>query len=168
MAWTPTSNVTAGSVLTASGYNDQVLGNLNELYTTVKLLGVRTRDTNLSVAVPNTTEVFSSDLTLTTVNGVSYRFEFYCPNLVTANGGYAEFKLTNGSGTVLTRMGTFGNVAIETAAFCVAYYTATGTSTTVNVVLSAGGTGTQTARAGNGSGDTLPLMWLRVFGPDLS
>jgi hypothetical protein len=168
MAWTTPATFTSGQILTAAQMNTNVRDNTNALYDTVKLLGSLTRDTNLSVAVPNVTEIFSSDLTLTTVNGVSYRFEFYCPNLVTANGGYAEFKLTNGSGTVLTRMGTFGNVAIETACFCVAYYTATGASTTVNVALASGGSGTQTARSGNGSGDTLPNMWLRVYGPDLS
>ena len=31
MAWTTTSNVSAGSVLTATAFNNQVLGNLNEL-----------------------------------------------------------------------------------------------------------------------------------------
>ena len=95
-------------------------------------------------------EIFSSDLTITTVNGVAYRVEFFCPNAVASTGGYGVIKLTNGSGTVLSRFGTFGNVALETPLYFVTYFTATGTSTTFNVLFRAEGTGTLTLRAGNG------------------
>jgi hypothetical protein len=120
----------------------------------------------VTVTSGNSSELFS-DLTVTTVNGATYRIEFYCSNVVTAASAYAEFKLTNGSGTILSRLGTCGGTASEFVVNGVVYYTATGTSTTLNVILASGG-GTTTARAGSGAGDVIAPMFLRVFGPDLS
>ena len=167
MAWTTPDTFTAGQVLTAAEMNANVRDNTNALYDTVRLLGKLERTTNLTINAATTSEVFATDLTITTVNGAAYRCEFYCGNVVIGTGGFLEVFLTNGSGTRRGRFATVGSTATEFCMYGVHYFTATGTSTTFNVE----GTSSVTnniLRAGDGTTTNTVPMFLRVFGPDLS
>ncbi len=167
MAWTTPDTFNAGNVLTAAELNKNVRDNTNALYDSVRLVGSLSRTTQLIINAGVTSEVFASDLTINTVNGVAYRCEFFCANAVTGAGGYLQLILTNGSGTGLGRMSTIGGSATEFSVYAVHYFTATAASTTFNIE----GTSSVTnniLRAGDGTGTNLVPMFLRVFGPDLS
>ena len=169
MAWTtPKTDFSPGNVLTADQMN-AIGNNLTALYTSAQRLDRQTKTSavNAVASLATAGNVFTSNLTFTS-DGVSlYRVEFFCGSVQATTAGSAlTVYLTNGSTTAITRLGQVYNASAVTYAsmFAVHYVTPAAGSVTYNVKAVANGI----LQGGSGSGDNFPVMFVQVFGPDMT
>jgi hypothetical protein len=177
MAFVTPTNVTVGSVLTASKYNQEVVDNVTEIYA-ARRLGLETRTTNYTAnqtALASASNVFSGSITWTADGTSTYWVEFFSPRVIMPNnaGTFFTLNLVDGSG------GGLGMAALvfnnNTTGFQVPLsvrvpYTPAAGSRTVNFRAVKNGTGDPSIQAGSGGSgllDALP-MWFAVYGPELT
>lgn len=163
MAWTTTTDVSAGSVLTASKFNDQVLGNINAL-TAGRRLAVVTRTTDYTAnqtTIASATDFFSSDLTWTATAATEYIVEFYCCRVIP--GDYVTANIVTGAGAGLACVSVIATGAMVFARW---NYTPGAGTASINVRCLRGTTnGTfYASNGGTGPFDYAPAT-LTVYGP---
>jgi hypothetical protein len=166
MAFVTPTDVTVGSVLTASKYNQEVVENTKVIRDSIIRLGFRTNNTTATSAttVGAAADVFATDLTWTADGTSAYVVEGYIPLLDTAAviGAFAQVFLVNGAGTSIgiAAMVTRPDTALPATAspFFRTFYTPAAGAAAVNLRLVAPNTATATGSSG------LP-MHLAVYGP---
>jgi hypothetical protein len=162
--------VSAGSVLTASGYNDQVLGNLNELYTSVIRLDYEQRTTTYSASASvlgSAADIFTNDLTWTAAGSVAYRIEWWFPYFDVGTATVPRIHLVDGSGNDLGWL-SVTTTGITTIPQGVTWYTPAAGSRSVNLRMTNGGSGTGTLGMGAGGAGAYQPGWMAVYGPALT
>jgi hypothetical protein len=138
----------------------------------LKLISSVTRSTNFTInqtTLGASAEVFSSDLSFTSVGG-DYRVEFTCSRLDSggAAGSIVVLSLCDGSGTLISLLAWCGSGNGTQGGVCTAHaqliraFGAGSTSLNVRGLYVTAGNGT--AYAGSG----YPDMRLAVYGPDLT
>lgn len=168
MAWTTTTNVSTGDPLPASTFNNQVLGNLNEIYAG-RRFGYVTRTTDYAVSAVSTSaaaDVFASDITFTADGTSTYWVEFGCALVecgATASSIVA-IHLVDGSGNDIYRVALTGQAGNRAPVFTRTPYTPASGSRSVNIRAF------YSASAGTLKGDTAGYapIWMAVYGPDLT
>jgi len=156
-------------VLTAAFWNANVRDNLDELYSSQKLIGTRTEGGNYTVnqtLIASASDVFSSDITWTANGTSAYRIEFYCGAMANAAGGFTQVILVDGSGTKIQQIAQCtASVAIRCPCFVSVYYTPSAGSASVNIrgIYATAGNGTLFSSAAD-----FQIMRLSVFGPDIT
>lgn len=167
MPWTPTVDVSAGSVLTASRFNEQVLGNLNTIYAARRLAyGERTSAYTVNQStVANATDVFTSDLTFTAAGSTAYRIEWFFPYLEIGNTTALRIHLVSGAGADLGWLG-IGFAGFVGPAQGSTWYTPAAGSVSINLRATNGGAGTGALGAGAGGAGVYVPGWLAVYGPE--
>lgn len=177
MAYTPPTTVTAGSVLTASRYNADVVENVSQIYNSIQRIGQQTRATDYTAnqtALASAGDVFSSDITWTADGTSTYMIEFYCARVATGGAGAGaatQVHLVDGSGNDLGIIGivvTPAAAAMSAMMFARIPYTPASGSRSINVraIYITSGNGLLYA-ASYGSGTPVPMR-LSVYGPDLT
>lgn len=171
MAFVTPTNVATGDVLTATRYNDDVVGNAVALYGSQRRFaqGTRTTDYNFTATtVATSTDVFSSDLSWT-ADGSTYKLEFFCCRLTLGGTAYANIHLVNGAGTDLAMWSVILTTGLQAPVHLIYYYTPSAGAQTVNVrcITPAGG-GTCTLGAGAGGLGIMVPTFMNVYGPDIT
>ena len=175
MAWTTPGTATAGNVLTAAFWNEQVRDNPNALYGAVRRLAYIERTTDYvftATTVATSTDMFSSDLTFTADGTSSYLVVFYsgAGQSHTGASGVISVYLTDGGNNALGRMTRHqhdGAAEITPGAVAQRYYTPASGTRTINVrAIVNNATGTLYMSDANGTND-MP-GYLAIFGPILT
>jgi hypothetical protein len=176
MAFVTPTDVTVGSVLTASKYNQEAVANVNALYVSARRIAIVDRTTTFTVSDTTdagTTNVFSSNLSWTADGTSAYLVEFYCAAVSSASGAGAQvvINLNTGSGTDLGRISGHGRgngtQASLSPAYAVRLYTPAAGAATLNV-RAWRTVGNGSLDAGSGSAGQWPPMFLAVYGPALT
>ena len=176
MAFVTPTNVTVGSVLTASKYNQEVVDNIDALYGTVKRFAFNERTidlTNINTGVVSTaTEVFT-DLSFTSLAATAYLIEFYTPRLVPGNTNDSAIfaHLCTGSGTALGVMAAVSSASHSgtTPILARTFYTPGAGTTTLNIRCTVtGAAGALRAGSGGTSQTSYFPAYLAVYGPPLT
>lgn len=173
MALVSASTVTAGSVLTASAWNTQVAGNMNDLYASRRLV-YDDRSTVYNIdqtSLGAATDIFT-DRTFTADGTSAYRVEFYVPKFGIQGNSEYSVHLTDGGSTSRLRVASWyrqeASDQSDIAVYAVVYFTPSAGSVTVNLrAFKNSGTNT-TFTAGDGTGTNYAKMWFAVYGPALT
>ena len=177
MAFVTPTDVTVGSVLTASKYNQEVVDNTASLYASVQRLGQQTRSTDYTAnqsALASATDIFSSDITWTADGTSTYMIEFYCARVATGGAGAGaatQVTLVDGAGgeiNVLALVQTPAASTMSAPVFVRVGYTPAAGSRSINAraVFVTSGNGVLYA-ATFGTGVPSPMR-LSVYGPDIT
>ena len=178
MALVSPTTVTVGSVLTATQWNSEVKGNLDEVYAS-RRLGFQTRTTAYTANqthanIASAGNMFSSDITFTADGTSTYWVEFYCCRVIAPNisAAWSGIYLTDGGSTTLGLMSILFNgasIGFQLSCHARVPITPSAGSFTINT-RAAASTSSFTWQADTGGSDSLDAfpMWLAVYGPDLT
>jgi hypothetical protein len=170
MAWTTPGTATAGEVLTAAFWNENVRDNSNALRNSIIRLGFQTRGTggadNYTVdqsSVASAVDIFSSDISWTADGTSSYLIEAFCPTAATAGSNQTtRMVIVTGSGTSLGYTEIYNSAGSSTGPLFVRFwYTPSAGSAAVNARGTKDGAGSGSLRFGTGY---LP-GYIAVYGP---
>jgi hypothetical protein len=171
MAWTNPTTVSAGSVLTASKWNDEVKGNLDDVYAARRLAYVdrgasgASNYTVSSSTFGGAAEVFSSDISFTANGTSTYWVVFYCPLVIVGSTASSSvtLSLSDGGSNEIARIGLFGVAGLGVPALIRAPYTPSSGSKSLNLrAWNQVSNGTLTF------GSPYVAGFLAVYGPDLT
>ena len=172
MAWTTPGTATAGEVLTAAFWNEQVRDNTDALYQSIRRLAYVTRTSDYTAStdsIATAADVFSSDLTITADGTSAYLFRLYIPSALVGSsaGSNIIISLVNGAGTDLGYIAVIGPASAVSPVYAEIYYTPAAGSQSFNIRARRSiSNGFLEAGAG-GSGTRFP-MWFGIFGPVLT
>lgn len=171
MAWVTPTDVATGDVLTAATWNQDVVENTTQLYTSQRRLAYQTRTSDLpstATTVGAAADIFSADLTWTAAGSVAYWIEFYVARTqIGAGATFATYFLVDGSGNDLGTVALFYTNALQSPLFVKVPYTPSAGTASINFRLTTNaGTSSLIADPG-GAGADMPA-WAAVYGPDLT
>lgn len=172
MALVSASTVTAGSVLTATLWNTEVAGNLNDLYAsrrlahTTKSYGGSVFGSFTATSVGAATDIFDADISFTAAGSTTYWVEFYCPLLQSPGGSACNVQLTDGGNTSIQIMFGF-SAGLQVPVHARVPYTPSAGTRTLNARFIVGG-GTGYLYSQSGASGQYGLMYLSVYGPSLT
>lgn len=173
MAWTTPGTATAGEVLTASFWNQQVRDNTNALYDSVRRLGYQERTSSVTTANTSwatASDAFSSNISFTADGTSTYRFYLYVAGISTGGAARAIYTGLNISGT---QFGRTGAIYLSSAGFEPGplifdrFLVPSAGAKTVNFRFWHD-TGACTAVAGDGTSNNILPMFMAVYGPILT
>ena len=172
MAWTTPGTATAGEVLTAAFWNQNVRDNLNAVYTDIKRIGYVQRTTNYtasSSSFAGAADVFASNISFTADGTSTYRIELFVAELTNEAATRALRVGLNLNGTQTGRsvLAYSATAAISVSGRVERYLIPAAGATTVNFRFYHD-TAQTNAIAGDGTGSNVFPMWMAVYGPIIS
>jgi hypothetical protein len=170
MAWVSPSNISTGDVLAASRWNQDVVENTTQLYTSVRRFAYQQRTSTYSASASvlgSAADIFSTDLTWTAAGSTAYRIEWWFPYFDVGTATVPRIHLVDGSGGDLGWL-SVTTTGITTIPQGVTWYTPSAGSTSVNLRMTNGGSGTGTLGMGAGGSGAYMPGWMAVYGPGLT